>query len=168
MLIEKIRKFFEYNYWANDRLFDKAGAIANEEFLSRNRFPHGSLKETFVHQLFAEWIWRNRCAGQSPKSGDKMPVATDFKDLDSLRTFWAQEEKDMQTFLSKLNDEQLSGEFKYTTTRGVPYEDNLADILIHVVNHGTQHRSEIAQMLTELGQSPGDIDYDEFLRANTG
>src|SRR3990172_3539505 len=100
MLIEKIRKFFEYNYWANDRLFDKAGAIANEEFLSKNRFPHGSLKETFVHQLFAEWIWRNRCAGQSPKPGDKMPVATDFKDLDSLRTFWAQEEKDMQTFLS--------------------------------------------------------------------
>jgi uncharacterized damage-inducible protein DinB len=36
--------------------------------------------------------------------------------------------------------------------------------LAHVVNHGTQSRSEAAVLLTEYGQSPGDLDLILFLR----
>jgi uncharacterized damage-inducible protein DinB len=36
--------------------------------------------------------------------------------------------------------------------------------MAHLVNHGTQHRSEAAAMLTEYGYSPGDIDFIIYLR----
>ena len=36
-------------------------------------------------------------------------------------------------------------------------------ILLHVAIHTVQHRAEAAQILTQIGQSPGDLDFDEYI-----
>jgi hypothetical protein len=38
-------------------------------------------------------------------------------------------------------------------------------LLAHVMNHGTQHRSEAAALLTEAGRSPGDLDMMDYAEA---
>jgi uncharacterized damage-inducible protein DinB len=40
-------------------------------------------------------------------------------------------------------------------------------LLLHVVNHGTQHRSEAAVLLTAAGLSPGDFDMVDFAEQRT-
>jgi uncharacterized damage-inducible protein DinB len=47
---------------------------------------------------------------------------------------------------------------------GVPF----AGMLRHLVNHGTQHRSEAAALLTQAGRSPGDLDMISWLEERAG
>ena len=38
-------------------------------------------------------------------------------------------------------------------------------MLVHVVNHGTQHRAEAAALLTSQGRSPGELDLIDYAEA---
>jgi len=46
-----------------------------------------------------------------------------------------------------------------------PSDVRFWQMLAHVVNHGTQHRSEAAALLTTAGRSPGEIDMIFFAEA---
>lgn len=158
---QDIQLLYKYNSWANARLLDAASNLTEEQFLAPDSFPHGGLRGTLTHALFAEWIWQMRWQGESPTEGIK---PEDFPTFDSLRARWLEEEKALDSFVDELTDEKLNAPFQYKNTRGKTLENILWQAMAHVVNHGTQHRSEAAAMLTELGRSPGDIDLIIFLR----
>jgi uncharacterized damage-inducible protein DinB len=48
---------------------------------------------------------------------------------------------------------------EYINTQGEVWSYPLWQQLINQVNHATQHRSEVAVILTECGHSPGDLDF---------
>jgi uncharacterized damage-inducible protein DinB len=161
---QDIQLLYKFNNWANTRILKAASKLTTEQFLAPALFPHGELRSTLTHTLLAEWIWRTRWQGGSPAARFK---PEDFLNLDSLRARWLEEEKALDTFINSLNDETLHATFRYRTTNGESRENVLWQAMMHVVNHGTQHRSEAAAILTELGRSPGDIDLMLFLNEQT-
>ena len=161
---QDIQLLYKYNHWANKRILNAASNLTHEQFLAPASFPHRELRGTLTHALFAEWLWRSRLQGKSPTHHFK---PEDFPTFDSLRSRWREEEKAMNSFVQGLTEEKLSSIIQYKTTKGVVMENVFWQVMTHVVNHGTQHRSEAAAILTELGQSPGDIDLIVFLREQT-
>lgn len=73
--------------------------------------------------------------------------------------------KRKRDFIMTLTDDDLARAVDYKTTRGQPMQEVLWRLIAHVVNHGTQHRSEAAILLTSAGCSPGDLDLVVFLRS---
>ena len=160
---QTIIQLYEYNYWANHLILEKATQVGEHELNVPTGFSAGSLRGTLIHTLSAERIWRSRCQlGISPSV---MLQEADFPSLASIVSRWQEEEKVMRAYLKLLTDDDLNKTISYTTASGQKsYQQKLSDILCHVVLHGMQHRSEMAAMLTNFGQSPGDIDFIIFLR----
>jgi len=156
-----IALLYEYNYWANRRILTAASRINLGQFVAPTAFPWGNLRGTLVHILDAELGWRELL-----DHGLEVPdlAQADFPSLAVLEARWREEEVAMQKYLDGLTDEKLNSIIRYTNPQGIKRERVLWHGLFHVVNHGTQHRSEAAAMLTGFGQSPGDVDFTIFLR----
>jgi uncharacterized damage-inducible protein DinB len=158
---EEIVTLYRYNAWANARILDTAAQVTAEQFLAPAPFSHGGLRGTLVHTLFAEWLWRQRWEGHSPT---EWLLPEDFPSFASLRSRWQMEATALLAFVENLNDTDLDKPIHYRRTGGEPNENILWHLMLHLVNHGTQHRIEAAAMLTGFGCSPGDLDLIVFLR----
>lgn len=158
---QDIQLLFKYNQWANARILNAAANVTNEQFLAPASYPHGGLRGTLTHTLSAELIWHKRWEGHSPTTRIK---ADDFPNFESMRAKWSAEENLLMDFIEQITDEKLYSVLEYKTTDGVPQSEMLWKLMAHLINHGTQHRSEAAALLTDLGYSPGDIDLIVFLR----
>ncbi len=162
MNTSEIVTLYQYNYWANGLILKMAGAAGEDVYRAPAQVSFGSLQGTLVHILSAEWLWRLRIQeGQSPSFHLK---AEDFPNLKSLGERWLDEEQKMLDFIAGLKDASLERKIRYTNTKGVDYSTPLWQILVHIVNHGTQFRSEAAVILTQAGYSPGDLDLIKFVR----
>ncbi|MFL5800933.1 MAG: DinB family protein [Roseiflexaceae bacterium] len=164
MNIQDILTLYDYNYWATRRILTAGAHVGLDQFLAPAAHSHGGLRGTLVHTLDTEYGWRMLC--QNSTAMPDMAEAA-FPTLQALEQRWREEEQAMRAYLGSLTDDELAGHVRYTTSSGQARERVLWHCLLHVVNHGTQHRSEAAAILTGYGHSPGDLDFTLFLSEQT-
>ena len=160
MNISDIQLLFDYNYWANQLMLTTAAHLTPEQFAQPTAFPWGSLQDTLIHVMDTEYSWREVC--QNGLIAPELTESEPFDTLESIASYWKKEEQNMWSYINSLQDEDMDSIIRYEVSAGMR-ERVLWHCLVHVVNHGTQHRSECAQMLTEFGHSPGDIDFTMYV-----
>lgn len=162
MTRSEVTCLFKYNEWANLRILERASTLTARQLTVEAEVSHGSLFGTLVHVFGAESLWRQRC--QQRISPVRMPSSSDFPDLHRLETSWLAEMDLMRDYVAGLRSGDLDESIEYTNTKGVPYSTPVWQILLHVINHSTQFRSEAAVLLSLAGASPGDLDLIVYLR----
>lgn len=155
-----VRTLYRYNGWANTSILKTTTRLRPEQFSAPGGASYGSVRETLVHTMSAQWIWLARWQGMSPTA---MLDARQFPDLATIRARWDAIEADTRRFVAALAENDLARVVDYQNTRGVRWAYPLWQQMVHQVNHATQHRSEIALMLTQFGHSPGDLDLLIFI-----
>jgi uncharacterized damage-inducible protein DinB len=150
---------YDYNCWANERILSAAVRVPNELFASA-RLGYCGLRDTLVHIFSAERRWRLRWQGVP---STPMVTAEEVPTLRALRERWEDEQREMRAYLSTLRDAELSNTISYQRANGSVMTSTRWHTMAHMINHGTQHRSELALLLTELGCSPGNLDLNIFI-----
>jgi uncharacterized damage-inducible protein DinB len=159
MRVTDLERLYDYNYWANKKLFGVISRLTPEQFTGVVVGSYGSVRNTLVHIMSAEWGWLDRCGG--PKRGEKLK-ADDFPTLDSVVQTWTRVEGLMRGFLSDLKDEDLSRIMEFTLG-GPSYSLPLGDLLHHAAIHAVHHRGQVALLLRALGYAPGNFDFLFYL-----
>ncbi len=165
MHLEYLRLLYGYNAWANTRILDAAAPLTAAQLGEPGIASFGSIHATLAHTMSAQWNWLERWRGHEARF---LAAAADYPDFVAIRTRFATIEAETQAFVASLDDDAPARVVTWTNSRGKTSSRPLWQLMLHVVNHGTQHRSEIAAMLTQFGHSPGDLDFTVFLNSAQG
>jgi uncharacterized damage-inducible protein DinB len=147
--IDLLRTLYDYNYWAHRQVWQTSiTALTDEQFTQPLDYSVGSIHQQVVHTMSAEWMWLTRLGGTSPAA---MLDPADYPTRPACRARWDEIEAEAHARLDSLADADLNDDFSYTTTSGKTYTQSTAEILLHVVNHGTDHRAQMLAMLHRFG-----------------
>lgn len=154
MNADAFRHYYEYHFAENRKIWnDFVTVLSDEQFVQDVNHSMGSVRNQVVHLMSDDDQWF------SGLRGIEIPYPLDpanFTDRGAIRKYWDTVEQHMRGYLAELRDDML---FEKPFPEGVDENLILWQILLHVVNHGTDHRAQILRTLSDLGIKTGPQDY---------
>ncbi|WPP52231.1 DinB family protein [Catalinimonas niigatensis] len=142
------KDFLEYNHYAN-KLFIRI-------FLE-NGFQEEKGIRLFSHIINAHHIWLARIRNDTPMF--------DVWEIHVSNSFSKVDQENHRQSLKLLQDEKdLNRIVSYTNSKGHAYQNSIQEILLHIINHSTHHRGQIATLIRESGMEPPVSDYIFYKR----
>ena len=130
------------------------------------QFSMPSLRATFGHVYGADRFWLRQWKGEPP--GPPGPTyGLDIPTVAELRRVWGELVAEQRDFIQAVTEPDLSRTFVAKGTDGLLSPRPFGMMLLHVPNHATHHRSEIATMLTMASGSPPDTGIHSYYRELT-
>jgi uncharacterized damage-inducible protein DinB len=145
-------KLYQYNAWANERVMAclRRQSVQDEKILS-----------IFGHVLAAQFLWLHRIKGLTPPNVKLWGEYT----LDTLEKMANDANQQWLDFVEY--NESFDRELTYTNYTGDPYTNNVESIMMHLVNHCSYHRAQVALLLRQKRFEPINTDlitYDRLVR----
>ena len=161
MGIEDLTELYAYNGWANARVRNSIRDLDPDVFERELGASFGSLQGTVAHLVSAQWNWLRRWKGQS--AGQPLPSEAFASPEDGNRR-WQEVDRALAGFVDGLDDASLQQSIALTTPQGSRYSSRLWRAMLHVVNHSSYHRGQIAAMLRQVGATPQGTDLMLYYR----
>ncbi|MEP6694614.1 MAG: DinB family protein [Chloroflexota bacterium] len=155
----ELATLLDYMYWANRRVLESAARLTDAQFRLTSVIAGRDLRATLVHTLDVEMSWRRRLQRRPDEEWKKTLPVSDYQTVAALVDHWKRDEVEMRAWVASLDDDALARSADLDENVGRKDQFPLWYFLVHMVTHSHQHRSESAQLLTQLGRSPGDVDF---------
>jgi uncharacterized damage-inducible protein DinB len=147
------RQYYNYHFSENHKIWNEyIIRLSFKQFTQHVDYSQGSIRNQIVHLMEIEDTWFSELRGLE-LPGIYEPAETDDRKI--IRSLWDAVEQNMRDYLAKLRDDMLFEK----PMKGEDKELMVWQVLLHVVNHGTDHRAQILRLLSDLGVKTGPQDY---------
>ena len=163
--LQTLRNFFAFGRWANKTILESVAPLTAEEYSRPIGGSFGSVQGTLFHLYGADWVWLERFHGRSPRA---MPEGDGLLSLETLTRKWREVEAGQDAYIAALTQERMAEPLSYVSFSGDSFTRQLGDALLHLANHGTYHRGQVATLLRQLGRTAISTDYLRFIDAQKG
>lgn len=138
-----VRSMISYHHAATRRLWDHIAALSDAQFTAEIPYSHGSVRNHMVHLTSVDRRWLMALRGDAGARAFTLdPVA--YLQAAAVRAEWERGAADLAAFAESLSEDDLR--FHQT---GLPL--NTWQVLLHIVNHGTDHRAQVLRALHDHG-----------------
>ena len=153
MNADSFRHLYGYHFSENRKIWDQyVVPLSQEQFTQEAGYSQGSVLNQIVHLLNVDESWFSGLRGVEIPDWLK-PAELSVRE--ALRAHWDGVEQRMRAYLADLRDDMLFDK---------PFEGedeilSVWQVLLHVVNHGTDHRAQLLRSLNDLGVKTESQDY---------
>jgi len=155
------RHFYNYHFNENRNIWDTCIVpLSYEQFIQDSKYSHGSVRDQTIHLMNVDDAWFSGLRGIEIAESYE-PAASDDRAI--IRARWDSVEQNMRNYLAKLQDGML---FEKPFADGEDKDLVLWQVLLHVANHGTDHRAQLLRLLNDLGVKTTSQDYIFYVYDN--
>jgi uncharacterized damage-inducible protein DinB len=151
---------FDHNRWANLSLLETCQRLNEEQLDVASVGAYGSIRDTLLHLAAAEERYLSIFTGHQRED----PIREgSFPGFDKLAERLAESGKELIVLAAKMK----SADVLQGRNRGVLQPVPAPVVLVQIINHATEHRTNITTILSQLGVDYPRVDgwaYGEFLR----
>jgi len=161
---QMVADFLHYNRWANLRLIDACLELTPEQLASSAPGTYGSIYVTLRHIVRAEAAYYRRLSGitlEPPFSWEADPSVSEIRPyLEQVSSALVEVAEQMQ------NSDSIPFTSKEPEWEGYPDHIKAVAMLIQVLNHGVEHRTNITTIMAAGGIQEPDLAGWEYMRLN--
>jgi uncharacterized damage-inducible protein DinB len=150
---EYFLKLYQYNAWANARVLG---------CLQKQNVNDEKILTLMGHVVAAQFLWLHRIKGLPPAD---VKLWGEYN-LDQLTIMAENAGKLWLEFVN--SQDNFNRELSYKNYVGDSYTNNVEMIMIHLVNHSSYHRAQIAMLLRQKGLEHINTDFITYDRVITG
>ena len=143
----EISTLFGYSYWAFEKVWECVMRLTDERFVQELGYSHGSIRHQVVHMMSATQRWII-CLKQEPMQPHLEFEA--YSTRAAAKAKWDELRAEAMAYVDSLSEADLDVVIPWELpARNLVAENTCWEILLHIVNHATDHRAQILAMLNQ-------------------
>lgn len=140
-------ELYDYNYWANRRVWNCVEQLSDEQFKHDLGYSRGSIHVQCFHMMFVEQMWFRHLA-----TGTLLILEeSDFLTRESIWSKWYGVEREVCAYVENLTSGELEREVPHPMAKPGDHMCKVWEALMQTALHSLDHRAQVLAGLHQLG-----------------
>ena len=155
-----LRRMIDYHYWAQNKLWGCIMPLTDDQMHADPNYSRGSIHDQLVHMYVVEWMWYHIVIHDVPKERESWPNPEALGSREAIRAAWDTLEVQVRAFVEDATDDDLE-RICFQPLMDPSPQCTGWEAVIYIVTHAADHRSQVLQLIHNLG---GETVMQDFIR----